>query len=713
MASLLKASSNVLRSEKLPFLSRSKTRQGVVPKKITFRLVPIALSLSTSIGTVEHDLRSNSPDIAIPIMVNGCTGKMGKSVIQAADSAGLYVVPVSFDAEKKSGQTVEACGKKILVHGPSDRESILASVFQEYPSLIVVDYTVPATINDNAELYGKVGVPFVMGTTGGDRDQLYKTVEESKVYAVISPQMGKQVVAFLAAMEIMAEQFPGAFSGYSLQVMESHQAGKLDTSGTAKAIISCFQKLGVSFDMDQIQMLRDPKQQIEMVGVPEEHLSGHAFHLYHLTSPDQTVSFEFQHNVCGRSIYAEGTVDAILFLAKKVKSKADKRIYNMIDVLREASMGSSLLAYFLIPAVFLVQKEDESQLILSRNSYIVLGAIQVTPDVNGGVAFLINDNSSLLDNSQGWWLGMVNANTNGSSQASVAVEFDTRKSDEQDMEGNHIGLNINRIQSTKQVSLSNYDVNISAGGQDLRKIFMGFFGSTSNEAELNCVKSWAFSDTDIGGNGKQLWVWIMVPVASLGILVGVAICLCLRREFLELIPSSILVFSMKQITVTAKRVKDDNSANGSKKIDETKHENDYDTKLSELKGALSSEGGNKDKLAIRFQEGRAAEGDGPVNGLPKVDRGKSVQSDRRTGAKRRKSGSVKRFKQDPASSGPNLTQNATNVHVGYAITDAEMEIVKSWSDGKEVMVDNQYLQANNPLLIIMAKPAGGPARRDK
>ncbi|PPD84582.1 hypothetical protein GOBAR_DD18489 [Gossypium barbadense] len=336
MASLLKASSNVFLSEKLPFLSRSKTRQGVVPKKVTFRSAPVTLSLSTSTGTVEHDPISNSPDIAIPIMVNGCAGKMGKSVIQAADFAGLHVVPVSFDAEKNSGQTVELCGKKILVHGPSDRERILASVFQEYPNLIVVDYTVPAAVNDNAELYGKVGVPFVMGTTGGDRDQLYKTVEESKVYAVISPQMGKQVVAFLAAMEIMAEQFPGAFSGYSLQVMESHQAGKLDTSGTAKAIISCFQKLGVSFDMDQIQMIRDPKQQVEMVGVPEEHLSGHAFHLYHLTSPDQTVSFEFQHNVCGRSIYAEGTVDAVLFLAKKVKLKADKRIYNMIDVLREA-----------------------------------------------------------------------------------------------------------------------------------------------------------------------------------------------------------------------------------------------------------------------------------------------------------------------------------------------------------------------------------------
>ena len=45
----------------------------------------------------------------------------------------------------------------------------------------------------NGELYSKVGVPFVMGTTGGDRDLLYKTVEDSKNYAVISPQMGKQV----------------------------------------------------------------------------------------------------------------------------------------------------------------------------------------------------------------------------------------------------------------------------------------------------------------------------------------------------------------------------------------------------------------------------------------------------------------------------------------------------------------------------------------
>nr|GMC46791.1 4-hydroxy-tetrahydrodipicolinate reductase 1, chloroplastic-like [Ipomoea batatas] len=323
-------------------------------------------SSGVPVQLLEHTPSSKSQNNALPIMVNGCTGKMGRAVLEAAISAGLLPVPVAFSGPEDSGKIVDVGGKQITVHGPSDRESTLSSIFEEHPDLIVVDYTVPAAVNenshyfcnmdsvaldflfdvfgcfiphtDNAELYCKVGVPFVMGTTGGDRDRLYKTVTDSNNYAVISPQMGKQVVAFLAAMEIMAEKFPGAFSGYNLQVMESHQASKLDLSGTAKAVISCFQRLGVSYDLDKVKQIRDPKLQLEMVGVPKEHLTGHAFHLYHLTSPDETVSFEFQHNVCGRSIYAEGTVDAVLFLAKKVKAKADKRIYDMIDVLQEGNM---------------------------------------------------------------------------------------------------------------------------------------------------------------------------------------------------------------------------------------------------------------------------------------------------------------------------------------------------------------------------------------
>ncbi|RZC76517.1 hypothetical protein C5167_000644 [Papaver somniferum] len=208
-------------------------------------------------------LSASEENLAFPIMVNGCTGKMGKAIIEAGVSAGLQVVPVSFGSESKSGQIVEVGGTEIHIYGPSRRENILTSLLNENPNMIVIDFTVPAAVNANAELYSKVGVPFVMGTTGGDREMLYNTVEDSKGYALISPQMGKQVI-------------------------ESHQASKLDPSGTAKDVIKCFQKLGISYELDQMQQIRDPEQQLEMVGVPEEHLRGHAFHVYHLTSPDKT-----------------------------------------------------------------------------------------------------------------------------------------------------------------------------------------------------------------------------------------------------------------------------------------------------------------------------------------------------------------------------------------------------------------------------------------
>lgn len=81
------------------------------------------------------------------LQVNSCTGNMGKSVIEAAVAAGLDPIPVSFTRQEKSGKTIEIEGKEFHLYGPSEREDILASVLKENPGLIVVDYTVPATVN--------------------------------------------------------------------------------------------------------------------------------------------------------------------------------------------------------------------------------------------------------------------------------------------------------------------------------------------------------------------------------------------------------------------------------------------------------------------------------------------------------------------------------------------------------------------------------------
>jgi hypothetical protein len=45
---------------------------------------------------------------------------------------------------------------------------------------------------ENVEFYTRNGIPFVVGTTGGDREKLMQVARDSNCYAVIAPQMGKQ-----------------------------------------------------------------------------------------------------------------------------------------------------------------------------------------------------------------------------------------------------------------------------------------------------------------------------------------------------------------------------------------------------------------------------------------------------------------------------------------------------------------------------------------
>ena len=256
-------------------------------------------------------------------------------------------------------------------------------------------------------------------------------------------------------------------------------------------------------------------------------------------------------------------------------------------------------------------QNGDSQLILSKNSYIVMNAIQVTPDVSKasienfsgrafywkpfrlwskskslttanfsttfvlrispqttpggeGLSFILAADTTLPQNSEGQWLGIVNASTNGSAKANVvAVEFDTRQSYQEDIDDNHVGLDVNSIYSIKQVSLTNLGVNLSSDsnitatvqydGKNMtvyvasklvfslpfnlsqylpEEVFVGFSASTSNVTELNCIRSWEFSGSDIDDGDDDLellWLWITVSAAVL-VLSGIVFYLYWQRK---------------------------------------------------------------------------------------------------------------------------------------------------------------------------------------
>ncbi len=248
----------------------------------------------------------------IRVMVNGMPGNMAQIIAAACEKRGFEVIPFSLTGEALE----EFKGKKLL--SISNREALIAEVLKQYPNLIAIDYTHPSAVNGNAEFYVRHKIPFVMGTTGGDREALMELVRNAKHPCVIAPNMAKQIVALQAMLEWATKTFPGVFKGYDLRVVESHQKTKADISGTAKALVKSFLEMGATGGEPLIEAIRD-----------KEH--GHAFHTYTLDSADKTVHFEFQHNILGRDIYGEGTADAVEYLSAHL---SENRCFDMIDVLR-------------------------------------------------------------------------------------------------------------------------------------------------------------------------------------------------------------------------------------------------------------------------------------------------------------------------------------------------------------------------------------------
>ena len=273
----------------------------------------------------------------IKVMVNGLPGNMSTIAAQhIAQDSGLKLIPHALTGTKTEATEARIGSEAVQLIKPGERQQAIESIKASEGLVICVDYSHPNAVNDNAEFYCKNGLPFVMGTTGGDRERLMETVQKSDVAAVIAPNMGKQIVAFQAMMEYAARTFPNVFKGYTLEIKESHQQGKADTSGTAKAMVGYFNQLGSPFSKDDIRMERDPAVQQSEWGVPEAYLGGHGWHTYALRSEDGTVFFQFTHNVNGRDIYARGTIDAIYYLAKKIDDGAKGQAFSMIDVLKGA-----------------------------------------------------------------------------------------------------------------------------------------------------------------------------------------------------------------------------------------------------------------------------------------------------------------------------------------------------------------------------------------
>jgi 4-hydroxy-tetrahydrodipicolinate reductase len=144
-------------------------------------------------------------------VVSGAAGRMGGTVCDAVDGAG----------------DMELAGRA----DPVLETSLLEALPAAHPD-VVVDFSIPSTVFENAMLCLERGIHVVVGATGMTEEQvrqLEAAAAESDGNCFIAPNFAIGAVLLMEASKLIAHHMPDC------EIVELHHDQKLDApSGTAK-----------------------------------------------------------------------------------------------------------------------------------------------------------------------------------------------------------------------------------------------------------------------------------------------------------------------------------------------------------------------------------------------------------------------------------------------------------------------------------------------
>lgn len=274
--------------------------------------------------TTEQGHRVEALTTRTPVLIVGLPGRMATLVAEElARNESYDLLPFAMTSKRHRREIVQLGDQRVELN-----DYIPLNVGQRVGT-VVVDYTTPQSAVGNAIDYILLRVPFVMGTTGGNREELEALVRRSPISAVIAPNMAVEVVAIQDELNDLLSNSPHEFEGWNLTIKESHQATKKDVSGTAIAFQRQLEALGAIM-YGEIESVRDPQVQREL-GI--HNLDGHAYHWITLASPTGEIR-EYRTSIEGRQPYVGGTLAAIDFLNQRVREGSRGEVFTMSDVIR-------------------------------------------------------------------------------------------------------------------------------------------------------------------------------------------------------------------------------------------------------------------------------------------------------------------------------------------------------------------------------------------
>ena len=209
-------------------------------------------------------------------------GRMAREIL------GAFRGPLAIEVTEWAG-AVESAKPSIVVHAGSGRELDEVIAFCERTNSTLVEVATGSAIENR-------NVCFPM---------------------VLCPNTNILMLKFM----VMMARSGDLFKGCQIQLTESHQAAKTSTPGTAVGVAH-----SLGLPSTEIRSVRDPAEQSQVLGIPEEHLSRHAYH--HIEIQDGQTSLTLETRVFDKAPYAAGVSRIVAAIQSH---ELEPRIYNVIE----------------------------------------------------------------------------------------------------------------------------------------------------------------------------------------------------------------------------------------------------------------------------------------------------------------------------------------------------------------------------------------------
>ncbi|WP_049984262.1 4-hydroxy-tetrahydrodipicolinate reductase [Halorubrum sp. BV1] len=261
----------------------------------------------------------SGPEPPLRVAVTGAGGRMGREVIEAAsDREG---VDVAVAVNRSPMDPVAG----VDVRAAADLPELLAGDRGEGGPDVLVDFTGPASAVAYAEACADAGVPMVTGTTGFEDSQADSLRAASDAVPVLK---ASNFARGVAALRRAVREAAAALPGYDVELTETHHNGKRDApSGTAKSILDDVEEVRADLDRRVHGREGDAPRDAGEIGVHARR-AGDVTGEHEVLFAGNRESIELTHRAGDRGVFAEGALDAAVWLAGR-----DPGWYDFGDVL--------------------------------------------------------------------------------------------------------------------------------------------------------------------------------------------------------------------------------------------------------------------------------------------------------------------------------------------------------------------------------------------